>query len=118
MDDKQTILVVDDEATVRNIVRQYLEKSGYRVIEADNGGKGLQLLHQESPDLLILDVMLPGLDGFTVARSLRDPVDAQQEAHHANIPIIMLTARTDEKDRLAGFELGAEDNLVKMPLSG
>jgi two-component system response regulator ResD len=113
MDEQQTILVVDDETTVRNIVRQYLEKSGYRVIEADNGGQALQLLYQENPDLLILDIMLPGLDGFTVARSLRDPVDARHAAVHANIPIIMLTARTEEKDRIAGFELGTDDYVVK-----
>ena len=113
MDKQQTILVVDDEVTVRSIVRQYLEKSGYRVIEASNGGQALQLLYQENPDLLILDIMLPGLDGFTVARSLRDPVDAEHAAKHANLPIIMLTARTDEKDRLAGFELGTDDYVVK-----
>ncbi|MDQ7027791.1 MAG: response regulator, partial [Anaerolineae bacterium] len=65
MNDKLKILVVDDELTVRRIIRQYMEKEGYEVLEADNGGQALQLLHQEEPNLMILDIMLPGIDGFT-----------------------------------------------------
>jgi DNA-binding response OmpR family regulator len=107
---KSKILVVDDELTVRRIIRQYMEKEGYEVIEADNGGQALQLLHQQEPDLMILDIMLPGIDGFTVARSIRQPVDS---ASVRNIPIIMLTARTEEMDRITGFELGTDDYVTK-----
>lgn len=108
--EQQKILVVDDEVTVRSIITQYLTKEGYAVIEADNGGSALQLLHQERPDLLILDIMLPGIDGFTVTRSLRDPVETDGVA---NIPIIMLTARTDETDRITGFKVGTDDYVTK-----
>lgn len=111
MTQQQTVLVVDDENTVRQVVRQYLEKEGYRVIEAETGGQALQVLHTDTPDLMILDIMLPGMDGFTITRSLRDPVDASPE--QLDIPIIMLTARGDEKDRLTGFELGTDDYVVK-----
>lgn len=107
---KSKILVVDDELTVRRIIRQYMEKEGYEVIEADNGGQALQLLHQQEPDLMILDIMLPGIDGFTVARSVRQPVDSDSVR---NIPIIMLTARTEEMDKITGFELGTDDYVTK-----
>jgi len=110
MSNKAKILVVDDELTVRRIICQYLEKQGYEVIEADNGGTALQLLHQVEPDLMILDIMLPGIDGFTITRSLRSPVESSTVA---NIPIIMLTARTDESDRITGFELGTDDYVTK-----
>lgn len=110
MSNKAKILVVDDELTIRNIIRQYLEKQGYEVIEADNGGTALQLLHQVEPDLMILDIMLPGIDGFTITRSLRTPVESSTVA---NIPIIMLTARTEESDRITGFELGTDDYVTK-----
>ena len=107
---KSKILVVDDELTVRRIIRQYMEKEGYEVIDADNGGQALQLLHQREPDLMILDIMLPGIDGFTVARSLRQPVDSTSVR---NIPIIMLTARTEEMDKITCFELGTDDYVTK-----
>jgi two-component system response regulator ResD len=110
MTNKAKILVVDDEVTVRRIICQYLEKQGYEVIEADNGGTALQLLHQVQPDLMILDIMLPGIDGFTVTRSLRSPIESSTIA---NIPIIMLTARTEENDRITGFELGTDDYVTK-----
>ncbi|MDQ7035037.1 MAG: response regulator transcription factor [Anaerolineae bacterium] len=110
MNDKLKILVVDDELTVRRIIRQYMEKEGYEVLEADNGGQALQLLHQEEPNLMILDIMLPGIDGFTVARSLRQPVETTAVT---NIPIIMLTARSEEMDRITGFELGTDDYVTK-----
>ena len=110
MSDTLKILVVEDESTVRRVIRQYLEREGYTVIETDNGGQALQLLHDEQPDLLILDIMLPGIDGYTIARSLRRPVD---ESKVQNIPIIMLTARSEENDRIIGFEVGTDDYITK-----
>jgi DNA-binding response OmpR family regulator len=107
---QQTILVVDDETTVREVVRRYLELEDFRVIEADNGPLALHLLHQEKPDLIVLDIMLPGLDGFTLTRSLREPA---HQSESGNIPIVMLTARTEEADRITGFELGTDDYVVK-----
>jgi DNA-binding response OmpR family regulator len=108
-----TILIADDELSVREIIRRYLEKEGYTVIEADNGPKALQMLYEQKPDLLILDIMLPGLDGYTIARSLRNPESQDDSDFNRNIPIIMLTARTEEDDRLKGFELGADDYVGK-----
>lgn len=112
MTTQKTILVVDDETTVREVVRRYLELDGFRVIEADSGPLALHQLHTENPDLIVLDIMLPGLDGFTVTRSVRDPAEPAQTSS-AGIPIIMLTARTEEADRITGFELGADDYVVK-----
>lgn len=110
MSDTPKILVVEDEVTVRRVIRQYLEREGYKVIETDNGGKALTLLHEEEPDLLILDIMLPGIDGYSITRALRRPID---ESNVQNIPIIMLTARSDEADRIAGFEVGTDDYVTK-----
>lgn len=110
MSDTPKILVVEDESTVRRVIRQYLEREGYQVIEADNGGQALKLLHEEQPDLLILDIMLPGIDGYTIARSLRRPVE---DSNVQNIPIIMLTARSEETDRITGFEVGTDDYVTK-----
>lgn len=110
---QQTILVVDDEATVREVVRKYLELENFRVIEADTGPLALHMLHQEQPDLIVLDIMLPGLDGFTITRSLRDPAGRGPLSADGNIPIVMLTARSDEADRIAGFELGTDDYVIK-----
>jgi len=113
---QQTILVVDDESTIREVVRRYLELENFRVIEADNGPLALHLLHQEQPDLIVLDIMLPGLDGFTITRSLRDPAGRAHDTGmvaKGDIPIIMLTARTEEADRIAGFELGTDDYVTK-----
>jgi DNA-binding response OmpR family regulator len=113
MGKQQTILVVDDEATVREVVHKYLEREGFRVIEAETGPLALHLLHQEQPDLVVLDIMLPGLDGFTIARTLRDPAGSSLVSEHGNIPIVMLTARTEEVDRITGFELGTDDYVTK-----
>lgn len=113
MSSQTTILVADDESTVREIVRKYLEKDGFVVIEAMTGPQTLQMLYENRPDLLILDVMLPGLDGFTLMRSLRDPVEKPSADPLTPVPVIMLTARTAEHDRLLGFELGADDYVVK-----
>jgi DNA-binding response OmpR family regulator len=107
---QQTILVVDDETTVREVVRRYLELEGFRVIEADNGPLALHLLHQDKPDLIVLDIMLPGLDGFTITRSLREPARSSESG---SVPIVMLTARSEEADRIMGFELGTDDYVVK-----
>lgn len=110
MSDKAKILVVEDEMTVRRVIRQYLEKEGYQVIETDNGGQALQLIYQEEPDLVILDIMLPGIDGYTITRSLRTPVETTTVQ---DTPIIMLTARTEETERITGFEVGTDDYLTK-----
>jgi len=110
MSDTVKILVVEDELTVRRVIRQYLEREGYTVIETDNGSQALQLAQAEQPDLVILDIMLPGIDGYTIARSLRRPLD-DNTTH--DIPIIMLTARTEEMDRITGFEAGTDDYVTK-----
>jgi DNA-binding response OmpR family regulator len=99
-----TILLVEDETLLADTLRYNLEREGYTVITAADGVTGLDLARAESPDLLILDVMLPKLDGFSVCRILR---------RETNLPIMMLTARQDEVDRIAGLELGADDYVVK-----
>ena len=98
------ILLVDDETSILDVVRYNLEKANFRVVTARDGLEALQLTHSEKPDLLILDLMLPGLDGFEVCRQLRT---------ESNVPIIMLTARDEEIDRVLGLELGADDYVVK-----
>ncbi len=112
---KQTnILVVDDESTVREVVRKYLEHEGFRVAEAETGAQALAYLRDQAPDLIVLDLMLPGIDGFEITRSLRAADDSAGHLAVANdIPIIILTARTTELDRIAGFELGADDYVLK-----
>lgn len=99
-----TVLVVDDEMAFLESLRFTLEKAGYRVLTAADGTTGLQLARAESPDLVILDVMLPGMDGFTVCRELR---------RESDVPVIMLTARDDETDKVVGLELGADDYVTK-----
>jgi DNA-binding response OmpR family regulator len=110
---QQTILVVDDEATIREVVRRYLERENFRVIEADTGPRAMNALHEETPDLIVLDIMLPKLDGLSITRALRDPTDRGYVSAGGHIPIIMLTARTEEIDRILGFEVGADDYVVK-----
>jgi DNA-binding response OmpR family regulator len=99
-----TILLVEDEITLSETLRYNLEREGYGVITAGDGVQGLDLARRERPDLVILDIMLPRLDGFSVCRILRQESD---------VPIIMLTARQDEVDRIAGLELGADDYVSK-----
>src|SRR6266498_1791029 len=99
-----TILLVEDEPTLSETLRYNLEREGYTVLAAGDGVRGLELARREQPDLLILDVMLPRLDGFSVCRILRQESD---------MPILMLTARQDEVDRIAGLELGADDYVAK-----
>jgi DNA-binding response OmpR family regulator len=110
---QSVILIADDEPTVREIVRRYLEKEGFRAIESANGLQTLDLLYQEKPDLLILDIMLPGVDGLTIMRALRDPKDSYYTPTNSQIPVILLTARTQENDRIHGLELGADDYVSK-----
>ena len=99
-----TILIVDDEPKITRLVRDYLESSGFGVVTAGDGREALMRARTERPDLVILDLGLPGLDGLDVARSLRRDGD---------LPIIMLTARDDETDKLIGLELGADDYVTK-----
>jgi len=98
------ILVVDDEPKIVRLVRGYLEQAGYQVIAAYDGKEALAAARRESPDLIILDLMLPSVDGLDVTRSLR---------RESDVPIIMLTARVDETDKLIGLELGADDYVTK-----
>jgi two-component system alkaline phosphatase synthesis response regulator PhoP len=100
----KTILVVDDEPKIRALVHDYLVDAGFRVEEAADGDRALERALASPPDLVVLDLGLPGLDGFEVARRLRARVP---------VPIIMLTARGEEIDRVLGLELGADDYLVK-----
>ncbi len=99
-----TILVVDDEPRIVQLVRDYLEHGGFTVLTASDGPAALRSARTGRPDLVVLDLGLPGLDGLDVARSLR---------RDGEVPIIMLTARTDESDKLVGLELGADDYLTK-----
>jgi DNA-binding response OmpR family regulator len=99
-----TVLLVEDEQTLAETLRYNLEREGYGVIIAGDGVQGLELARHERPDLVILDIMLPRLDGFSVCRILRQESD---------VPILMLTARQDEVDRIAGLELGADDYVSK-----
>jgi DNA-binding response OmpR family regulator len=98
------ILVVDDERKIVKLVRDYLEKAGFQVITTADGQEALTAFRHERPNLVVLDLMLPGIDGLDVARIIR---------REANTPIIMLTARVEETDRLIGLELGADDYVTK-----
>jgi two-component system, OmpR family, alkaline phosphatase synthesis response regulator PhoP len=105
----QTIVIVEDDRQIRTVVEGYLQQAGYRVLTAGNGETGLALVQQEKPVLLILDLMLPGLNGLEIARRLR----ASYDPGLAGIYIIMLTARVEETDRVVGLELGADDYVTK-----
>jgi two-component system alkaline phosphatase synthesis response regulator PhoP len=100
----QKILVVDDELDIVKVVRAYLEQSGFRVITASEGQQALAVFRHEQPDLIVLDLNLPKMDGLDVCRTIR---------RESNVPIIMLTARVEETDRLIGLEIGADDYIVK-----
>ena len=100
----KTILIVDDEPKIVQLVRDYLERAGFRVLTASNGKAALALAHSEKPDLVILDLGLPEMDGLDVTRTLRKA---------SNVPILMLTARSEETDKLIGLELGADDYITK-----
>jgi DNA-binding response OmpR family regulator len=103
-----TVLVVDDEPRLVDVVRMNLEVEGYRVVEAANGYEALDRLKQDLPDLVILDVMMPELDGFETLRRIRAV---------SNVPVIMLTVRNEESDRIRGLEIGADDYISKSPFS-
>jgi len=98
------ILIVDDEPKIVRVLRGYLEAAGFQVIAAYDGAEALAAFRNEAPDLIVLDLMLPKVDGLDVARSIR---------RESDVPIIMLTARVDEADRLIGLELGADDYVTK-----
>src|SRR5213594_411601 len=100
----QTILVVDDEPQIVKLVRDYLEHGGFNVLAAADGPAALRTAATQRPDLVVLDLGLPGLDGLDVTRALR---------RDSQVPIIMLTARADESDKLVGLELGADDYVTK-----
>lgn len=98
------VLVVDDEKNIVDIISFNLKKEGYEVLRAENGEDGLQIILSENPDLILLDVMMPKMDGYEVCRKVREKV---------NTPIIMLTARAEEVDKVLGLELGADDYVTK-----
>lgn len=106
---QETILVVDDEANIRDLARLYLEKEGYRVVTAVNGQSALTLIQQNPPTLIILDLMLPGIDGWEVCRRVREGA----AGNNPHLPILMLTARNDDMDKIIGLEMGADDYLTK-----
>jgi two-component system response regulator ResD len=99
-----TVLVVDDEHTIREVVVRYLEREGYRTLEAADGNRARELLEGDTPDLVVLDLMLPGTDGLELCRWIRS---------RSQLPVIMLTARGEESDRIVGLELGADDYVTK-----
>jgi two-component system, OmpR family, phosphate regulon response regulator PhoB len=98
------VLVVDDEPTIREIVVRYLERDGFATLEAADGDRARELVERESPDLVVLDLMLPGTDGLELCRWIRS---------RSSLPVIMLTARGEESDRIVGLELGADDYVTK-----
>ena len=100
----QTILIIEDETELVKILRSYLEKAGYHVLAAYRGDTGLATFENQHPDLVLLDLNLPGMDGLDVARAMRKKADT---------PVIMLTARVEETDQLIGLELGADDYITK-----
>ena len=99
-----TVLVVDDEPTIREVVVNYLKRDGFRTLEAADGNRARELLRTETPDLVVLDLMLPGVDGLELCRWIRTS---------SQLPVIMLTARGEESDRIVGLELGADDYVTK-----
>lgn len=101
---KKTILVVDDEKPIRDILVYNLEKEGYRTIEAEDGEVAIDLAFKEKPDLILLDIMLPKVDGLTVCKKIR---------HNLNVPILILSAKDEEIDKILGLELGADDYITK-----
>jgi two-component system response regulator VicR len=101
----KTVLIVEDEKSIVDILRFNLTREGYETIEAYDGATGLNLALERDPDLILLDLMLPELDGFQVCRTLRE--------HGCNTPVLIITAREEEKDKVLGLELGADDYITK-----
>ena len=104
MAEEQTILVVDDEVRMRRVVRDYLQIKGYAVLQAGDGVEALELLSRRRVDLVLLDVMMPRMDGFETCRRIRQT---------SAVPVIMLTARSEEEDELQGFQLGVDEYIAK-----
>lgn len=102
-----SVLIVDDEPSIAELIEFNLQKAGYHVLKTDNGLSALQLVRANKPDLIILDLMIPGIDGMEVCRRLKG------QHHTAGIPIIMLTAKNEEVDKIVGLELGADDYMTK-----
>lgn len=102
--EKKKILVVDDEEDIKKVIEHRLLRDGYRIITASDGEEAMWLFHREQPELVVLDLMLPKIDGFEVCRLIREKSD---------VPIIILSARTDELDRLLGFRMGGDDYMTK-----
>jgi DNA-binding response OmpR family regulator len=102
--ERRRILVVEDEASIREVIAQYLELEGFAVLQTADGPEALRLAASRPPDLVVLDLMLPGVDGWEVCRRLRD---------QSAVPIVILTARREETDKLTGFGLGADDYFTK-----
>jgi DNA-binding response OmpR family regulator len=100
----ERVLVVDDDTTVRDVVRRYLEHAGYEVELAGDGETALQLMAAHEPDIVVLDLMLPGIDGIEVCRRIRQ---------RGSTPVVMLTALGEEEDRIAGLQIGADDYVTK-----
>ena len=101
---KQKILIADDEAQIREILKIYFEKEGFEVIEAEDGAAAILKVQSEKPDILLLDIMMPVLDGIEVCK---------QERKMTDLPIIMVTAKDEDDDRIAGLEIGADDYITK-----
>ena len=105
MDRQKTVLIVEDEKNIVDILRFNLQREGYQTLEAYDGEDGLNKARSEKPDLILLDVMLPRMNGFDVCRALRQAGD--------NVPVIILTAREEETDKVLGLEIGADDYITK-----
>ena len=101
---KQRILIAEDEADIRNILKLYLESEGFEVVQACDGGQALRMAQQEMPDLILLDVMMPNMDGFAVTQALRQ---------YSQVPILILSARSQDADKILGLNLGADDYIAK-----
>ena len=103
----QTILIVDDEKKLRDLIRVYLEQEGYRVVEAGNGREALYVARYEKPDLIILDLMMPEMGGYDFMRAF---------SKEAQTPVIMLTAKVEDQDKILGLELGADDYITSLSM--
>lgn len=101
---KQKILIAEDEADIRNILKLYLESEGFEVVQAQDGEQALRMAQQEMPDLILLDVMMPKTDGFAVTQALRQ---------YSQVPILILSARSQDTDKILGLNLGADDYIAK-----
>ena len=104
MEEKKTILIIDDEETIVTMLSVNLKKEGYKTLEAYNGEDGVEMAIKEKPDLILLDIMLPKMDGFSVCKKIRQTL---------NVPILILSAKEEEIDKILGLELGADDYITK-----